>query len=79
MTTNAAPITNTTLRAEGFTCPSCVTKLETLLSGMPGVERVKVHYSTERIEVSHDAGQSSAESLAAAVTKAGYPARPSAF
>lgn len=79
MSTTTNALTNTILRAEGFTCPSCVAKIETLIGKLPGVEKVKVHYATERIEITHDAAQSSVEALAAAVTKAGYPARVSPF
>ena len=44
----------TILRAQGFSCPSCVTKIEKRLAGMPGVEDVQVHYASARIETDHD-------------------------
>lgn len=67
------------LRAEGFSCPSCVAKIEKQLGRLEGVEKVEVHFASSRIEVDHDPGVSSVDDLVAAVAKAGYRARPSAF
>ena len=69
----------TTLRAEGFSCPSCVAKIEKQVGRLPGVESVKVHFASARIEVVHDPSTASTDDLVAAVAKAGYTARPSAF
>lgn len=71
--------THTLLRAEGFTCPSCVTKIEKSVQALPGVEAVKVHFTTSRIEVDHDPAQTSVDDVLEAVRKAGYTARASAF
>lgn len=71
--------THTILRAEGFTCPSCVAKIEKALGQLPGVEKAKVHFASSRIEVDHDPAQTSVDDLVAAVAKVGYVARPSAF
>lgn len=71
--------TNTILRAEGFSCPSCVTKIEKAVGKLPGVEDVKVHFASSRIETAHDAEQTSVDDLVEAVAKVGYTARPSAF
>ena len=71
--------TRTTLRAEGFSCPSCVTKIEKSVSGMAGVNQVKVHFASARIEVEHHAETVSVDDLIAAVAKVGYTARASAF
>ncbi|AVM63916.1 MULTISPECIES: heavy-metal-associated domain-containing protein [Dietzia] len=67
------------LRAEGFSCPSCVAKIEKQVGRLEGVEKVEVHFASSRIEVDHDPGVSSVDDLVAAVAKAGYRARPSAF
>lgn len=77
MTTNTT--THTLLRAEGFSCPSCVKKIEKRVGRVKGVEDVKVHFATARIEVDHDESQASVDDLVAAVAKAGYKATPSAF
>ncbi len=71
--------TKTILRADGFTCPSCVVKIEKGLSQMPGVDDVKVHFASSRIEVEHDPAATSIDDLVAKVSKLGYTARPSAF
>lgn len=71
--------THTILRAEGFSCPSCVAKIEKQVGRLKGVENVKVHFASARIEVDHDAGRTPVEDLVAAVAKAGYKATPAAF
>lgn len=77
MTTNTT--THTLLRAEGFSCPSCVKKIEKRVGRVKGVEDVTVHFATARIEVDHDESKASVDDLVAAVAKAGYKATPSAF
>ncbi|MDO5503664.1 MAG: heavy metal-associated domain-containing protein [Actinomycetia bacterium] len=71
--------TRTILRAEGFSCPSCVAKIEKAVGGLPGVQDVTVHFASSRIETTHDASKTSVDDLVAAVKKVGYTARPSAF
>ena len=75
----ASTSTHTLLRAEGFSCPSCVAKIEKQVGRLKGVEKVKVHFASSRIEIDHDADRVSADDLVAAVAKAGYTAAPSAF
>ena len=74
-----ATITHTVLRAQGFSCPSCVNKIEKQVGRIPGVESVKVHFASARIEIDHDAERVSVDDLVAAVVKAGYKATPAAF
>ena len=69
----------TTLRAEGFSCPSCVAKIEKQVGRLAGVESVKVHFASGRIEVDHDPAAAPVDSLVSAVEKAGYRSKPSAF
>lgn len=71
--------THTLLRAEGFSCPSCVNKIEKQVGRLKGVENVTVRFATARIEIDHDESQVSVDDLVAAVAKAGYKATPSAF
>lgn len=71
--------TRTLLRAEGFSCPSCVSKIEKQVGKLDGVVDVKVHFNTARIEIDHDADQAPVNALVAAVEKAGYKSTPSAF
>ena len=77
--TNGAASTRTLLRAEGFSCPSCVGKIEKQLGRLDGVEHVTVHFASGRVEVDHDATRASVDDLIAAVAKAGYTSKASAF
>lgn len=77
--TTADTTTRTVLRAEGFSCPSCVSKIEKKVGRLDGVESVKVHFASARIEIDHDAERVSVDDLVAAVVKAGYKATPAAF
>lgn len=77
--TTATTTTHTMLRAEGFSCPSCVQKVEKQVGRLEGVEKVKVHFASARIEVDHDESKASVDDIVAAVAKAGYKATPSAF
>jgi copper ion binding protein len=74
-----ATTAHTVLRAEGFSCPSCVAKIEKQVGRLQGVESVKVHFASARIEVDHDAERISVEDLVTAVAKAGYKATPAAY
>jgi copper chaperone len=75
----SATATTTILRAEGFSCPSCVSKIENQVGRLEGVDRVKVHFASARIEVDHDPAVASTDDLVATVAKAGYTAWPAAF
>jgi len=77
--TNASDTTHTLLRAEGFSCPSCVTKIEKQVGKLDGVENVTVHFASGRVEIDHDEKKSSVSDLIAAVDKAGYKSKASAF
>ena len=72
-------MTHTILRAEGFSCPSCVAKIEKQVGRLEGVENVTVHFASSRIEIDHDPQRQSVDDLVAAVAKAGYPSKASAF
>ncbi len=71
--------THTLLRAEGFSCPSCVGKIEKQVGKLDGVDNVKVHFASGRVEVDHDTSKTSVDDLIAAVAKAGYKSKASAF
>ena len=77
--TTTTGTTRTTLRAEGFSCPSCVARIEKQVGRLAGVESVQVHFASARIEVAHDEARVSVDDLVAAVAQAGYVARPAAF
>ena len=77
--TSTPTTTHTVLRAEGFSCPSCVGKIEKQLGRLDGVEHVTVHFASGRVEIDHDATRASVDDLIAAVAKAGYTSKASAF
>jgi copper chaperone len=79
MSTTAPTTTRTILRAEGFSCPSCVSKIEKQVGRVNGVTAVKVHFASARIEIDHDPSVVSVDDLIAVVAKAGYSAQPAAF
>lgn len=78
-TMETVPVTRTILRAEGFSCPSCVEKIEKQVGRIDGVEKVKVHFASARIEIDHDMSKVPVDALVAVVAKAGYQSTPSAF
>lgn len=78
-TTGLAASTRTILRAEGFSCPSCVAKIEKQVGRVAGVSAVTVHFASGRIEIDHDPQVVGVEALVAAVAKAGYASVPAAF
>lgn len=69
----------TTLRSEEFSCPSCVSKIETKLKGLDGVDNAEVKFSSGRIIVDHDPAVASVRQLVDAVAAVGYTAKPSAY
>lgn len=79
MTVSATPVTRTTFRAEGFSCPSCVAKIEKRVGRLKGVHHVSVKFASGRVEVDHDPSIATVADIAAAIAKAGYQAVPSAF
>jgi copper ion binding protein len=79
MSTAPATVTHTVFRAEGFSCPSCVTKIEKQVGRLAGVKDVSVKFASGRVEVDHDPTVTSTDDIVAAIAKAGYKAVPSAF
>ncbi|CAB5689509.1 Copper-transporting P-type ATPase [Delftia tsuruhatensis] len=62
------------LEVQGMTCASCVGRVERALKKVPGVQSASVNLATERALVHWAGGDVAA--LVAAVSKAGYEARP---
>ncbi|MDQ3440666.1 MAG: heavy metal translocating P-type ATPase, partial [Planctomycetota bacterium] len=56
-----------------MTCASCVVHVEKAASRVGGVESVQVNLASGRAHVRFDAGQTSPDQIARAVTDAGYP------
>ncbi|MEE6294684.1 heavy-metal-associated domain-containing protein [Georgenia wangjunii] len=79
MSTIIPTTTHTVLRAEGFSCPSCVAKIEKQVGRLDGVSTVKVQFASARIEIDHDPAVAGVDELVDAVAKAGYTARAASF
>ena len=78
-TTTSATSTHTILRADNFSCPSCVGKIEKQLHRLAGVTAVAVYFSSARIEIDHDPAVVSTDALIEAVGKAGFTAHLAAY
>ncbi|MDR2352399.1 MAG: heavy metal translocating P-type ATPase [Deltaproteobacteria bacterium] len=65
---------NFKLKIEGMTCGHCSARVEKVLSGIPGVEKVTVSLAQNTAEVTAQA-EVSGKTLEEKVTEAGYPAQ----
>ncbi|HZZ43559.1 MAG TPA: cation transporter, partial [Tepidisphaeraceae bacterium] len=61
------------LNVNGMDCASCVAHVERAMRGVGGVQNCQVNLARGRAVVAFDAGATSAEAIARAVTEAGYP------
>ena len=64
-----------TLDRQGMDCAACPVTVKVVLKRLPGVDEVKMDARGHTADVKFDPAKVSAESLAKAVTEAGYPAR----
>jgi copper chaperone CopZ len=62
------------LSIDGMSCGHCLNAVNQALSAMEGVSLGSVRIG--RAELNYDAGKLTPDQIAAAVTEAGYPARP---
>jgi len=58
---------------EGLTCPSCIKKIEKVLSNQMGVKEVKVLFNAQKVKLSFEETQGSPEEYAEILKKLGYP------
>ena len=72
---DSAAAARATLEVEGMHCASCVSSIESALSGVAGVSDANVNLATEQATVTYDAGRTNVGSLLDAVARAGYSAR----
>jgi len=56
-------------------CPSCVTRIERAVNGMPGVTAARLAFAAGRLTVEYDETRTSSQAIADAVGRLGYPAR----
>ena len=70
------PLEEAELSIEGMTCASCVGRIEKSLNKLPGLKKSSVNLATERAKVSFVRGLVTTKDLIAAVSRAGYVAKP---
>jgi len=59
----------------GVTCPTCVTNIETVLKGLPGMDDVQVNFGAERITARYDPDHVSPEQMQQDIENTGYKVR----
>ncbi|MDY7016594.1 MAG: heavy metal translocating P-type ATPase, partial [Cyanobacteriota bacterium] len=64
------------LQVKGMRCASCVSAVERVIEGVPGVEACNVNFSLEQATVRYNAQQTNGDRIARAVVEAGYSAHP---
>lgn len=65
-----------TFRVSGMTCGNCVKHVTKALSKVPGVAEPRVDLGNGTAELEYDPALTNPQTIADAVTKAGYPANP---
>ena len=63
-----------TLQIDGMSCASCVARVETAISSLPGVKEAQVSFATHRARVTVEPSGPSLSEIMAASTAIGYPA-----
>lgn len=66
--------TETVLRVEGMSCPSCIRHIDHALKELDGVAEVDVSLREGKVRVRHDES-SGVGNLVEALAEAGYPSR----
>ena len=58
---------------ETLTCPSCISKIEGVLSKEAGVEEAKVLFNSSKVKVTYNENKVTSADLSALIQKLGYP------
>lgn len=58
---------------EPFTCPSCIKKIEGVVSKLPGVSSTQVMFNSNKVKVQFDGEQIEAETISKTISDLGYP------
>lgn len=59
-----------------LTCEGCEERVQHMLKALPGVDQVRAHSRSQRVEVLFDASVLNAGDLAKRLNEAGYETRP---
>lgn len=60
------------IQLEELTCPSCITKIESVLSKEEGVEEAKVLFNASKVKVTYNEDKISGEHITDLIEKLGY-------
>ena len=60
-------------KVEELTCPSCIKKIESVLTKQPGVEEAQVLFHSSKVKVVFDEKLVQEEQLKSTLAKLGYP------
>lgn len=63
-----------TFTAPDISCGHCVSRVQTAVAAVPGVETVSANADSKRVDVTYDAALTSPLVISAALAEAGYPA-----
>lgn len=66
-------MTKAIFQLEPLTCPSCVNKIETILSRIDGIESTKVLFNSSKVKAIFDHSKLTATQVEEKLTKLGYP------
>ena len=58
---------------ETLTCPSCITRIEGVLTKEPGVKEAKVLFNSSKVKVTYNEEEVSSRQLENLIEKVGYP------
>ncbi|WP_059052010.1 heavy-metal-associated domain-containing protein [Paenibacillus senegalimassiliensis] len=61
-----------TFQLETVSCPSCINKIEGMLSKTKGIQRAEVRFNTSRVRVEFDGNIVSSSGIGAKIEKLGY-------
>jgi copper chaperone len=61
------------MQLETLTCPSCIKKIETVLSRQSGVQDAKVLFNASKVRVQYDDATVQANELKNTIVQLGYP------
>ncbi|MGB0435686.1 MAG: heavy metal translocating P-type ATPase [Mycobacterium sp.] len=71
-TEETVPTERVEFRVSNMSCASCVVNIESVLGGLPGVDKVEVNFGTERATVDFDSTNITATEIQAVASNAGY-------
>jgi mercuric ion binding protein len=72
---NAATPRTVVLKVENMTCPACAITIDTALDKVAGISDSRIDTKAGTVTVTIDGERISADTVAATITNAGFPAR----